>query len=105
MNMQPLELVTKFAVNACNGLCTENGTGLTNVTAGPGKVQAAMTIIFGILGAAALIYIIIGGIGFVTSQGDPQGVSRARQTVIYAVIGLVVAISAEAIINFVLFKL
>jgi hypothetical protein len=41
----------------------------------------------------------------VLSQGDPKSAAQARQTIIYAVIGLVVAISAEVIVTFVIDKL
>ena len=50
----------------------------------------------------AVIVIIIGGIFYMTSQGDPGKVSRAKNTILYAVIGLIVSLLAFAIVNFVL---
>ncbi len=67
-------------------------------------LQTALTIAFGIIGVIAVIIVVIGGLQFVTSQGDPQAAARARMTIIYAVIGLAIAISAEAIVAFVLNK-
>lgn len=58
------------------------------------------TILF-ILGAVAVLMIIIGGIQYTTSAGDPALAKRGRDTVLYAVIGLVIAFLAYAIINWV----
>jgi len=55
-----------------------------------------------ILGAVAVIVIIISGITFVVSGGDSSAVIVAKNRLLYAVIGLVVAIMAYAIVNFVL---
>jgi hypothetical protein len=46
--------------------------------------------------------IIIGGLRYVAAQGNPQDASKARGTIIYAVIGLVLALAAEAIVTFTL---
>ncbi len=54
-----------------------------------------------IIGVISVIFIILGGIRFVTSQGDSSQVSSARNTILYAVIGLVVAMMAFAIVNWV----
>jgi hypothetical protein len=58
------------------------------------------TILY-VLGAIAVIMIVIGGIRYVTSGGDASGVTAAKNTILYAVIGLIVAILAFAIVNFV----
>ena len=56
----------------------------------------------GFVGLAAVIVIIIGGIGFVTSQGDAGKAVKARTTIIYGVVGLVICLLAYAIVNLVL---
>lgn len=61
-----------------------------------------INVIIGVVGFVAVVMIIIGGIGFVTSQGDAARVTKARNTILYGVVGLVVAILAYAIVNFVL---
>ncbi len=53
----------------------------------------------------AVILIIIAGLMFIFSQGNSESVGRARSTVLYAVIGLVVAISGQAVVSFVLGRL
>jgi hypothetical protein len=58
------------------------------------------TLLF-ILGILAVIMIIVGGIRYVTSAGDASRVKAAKDTVMYSVVGLVVAILAYAIVTFV----
>ncbi len=57
-----------------------------------------------ITGAVSVIMIIVGGFRYVVSAGDPKAVQGAKNTILYAVIGLVIAILAFAIVNFVLSK-
>jgi len=74
--------------------------GLTNDT-----VDNISKIVFGTLGAVALIIIIIAGIKFMTSQGNPEALAKARNTIIYAAVGLAVAIGAFSIVTFVVGRL
>ena len=53
------------------------------------------------IGAIAVIMIVWGGIKFATSAGDSNKVTAAKNTILYAVIGLAVAVLAFAIVNFV----
>ena len=59
------------------------------------------TIVFAV-GMAAVIMIILGGITYATSQGDTTKVKKGTDTILYGIIGLVIAILAYAIVNFVL---
>lgn len=80
-------------------------TNLPNVQASSDNVTIALQYIFALIGAFAVIYIIYAGIHFITSQGDPAGIAKARQSIIYAVIGLIVAVSAELIVTFAIGRL
>ena len=53
-------------------------------------------------GIIAVIIIIVGGIYYTTSQGDPGRVVRAKNTIIYAIIGLIITLLAAAIVNMIL---
>lgn len=64
-------------------------------------VKEAISIISWIIGVLAVIMIIYAGFLMVTSAGDPGKVATAKNIILYAVIGLIVAISAWAIISFV----
>jgi hypothetical protein len=55
-----------------------------------------------VLGAVSVIVIIIAGILYATSSGDASLITKAKNTLLYAVVGLVVAIMAYAIVNFVI---
>lgn len=67
-----------------------------------GTLSVVINVILGVVGFVAVVMIIIGGISFVTSQGDTSKVAKARNTILYGVVGLIVAILAFAIVNFVL---
>jgi hypothetical protein len=65
-------------------------------------IKTIVNVLLFILGAIAVIMIIIGGIRYTTSNGDANATKGAKDTILYAVIGLIVAILAYAIVNFVL---
>lgn len=71
-----------------------------------GSVNRILTTIINVfslvVGIIAVIMIIIGGIRFVLSGGDSNNVSAARNTIIYAIVGLVVVALAQVIVHFVL---
>ncbi len=67
-----------------------------------GTVNTIINVIIGMVGFIAVVMMIIGGISFITSQGDTNKVTKARNTILYGVVGLVVALLAFAIVNFVL---
>lgn len=55
-----------------------------------------------IIGAVAVLMIIVGGLRYVTSNGEPTQLTSAKNTILYAAIGLVLATMSNAIVNFVL---
>ena len=84
-----------------NGVNEAGGTGASNKDLG-GRVKVVINVILFILGAAAVIMIVLGGMRYTLSGGDSGAVKSAKDTILYAVVGLVVAILAYAIVNFVL---
>ena len=68
-------------------------------------VHTIISITIGITAALSLLFITIGGFRYILSQGDPQSVSKSKSTVIYALVGLVVAIIAQAIVSFVFVRI
>lgn len=88
---------------AKNGVTGVGGGGTGNSSNDLTKtIKNVINILLYIIGMVAVIFIVIAGLRFVTSNGDSGTISSARNTVLYAVIGLVVAIMAYAIVNFVL---
>jgi hypothetical protein len=65
-------------------------------------IKKIVNIMLFILGAIAVIMVVLGGIKYTLSGGDSSAVSSAKNTILYAIVGLVVAIMAYAIVNFVL---
>lgn len=61
-----------------------------------------INVIVGVIGVIAVAVIVIGGILYVTSAGDAAKAKKAMHAIMYAIVGLVIAILAFAIVNFVL---
>lgn len=74
-----------------------------NGTEGLGKIARQVTNLFSIIvGAIAIIMIIYGGFRYITSGGDSGKVGNAKNTLIYAIIGLIIVALAQLIVRFVL---
>ena len=70
---------------------------------GPNGIFKTITnVLLFIIGAISVIMLIIGGIRYTVSNGDSAAVTSAKNTILYAVIGIVVAILAYALVNFVI---
>ena len=67
-------------------------------------IKNIINIMLYVVGAAAVIMLIWGGIRYTTSGGNQAAVTSAKNTILYAIIGLVIAIFAFAIVNFVVLK-
>lgn len=65
-------------------------------------VRRIINIFSVVVGAVSVIMIIIGGFRYIISGGDSSGVSSAKNTILYAVVGLVIVLFAQVIIRFIL---
>lgn len=80
--------------------CAKPTSAPTNLF-GPNSVFVTVTnILLFLIGAVAVIMLIVGGIRYVVSQGDQSAVTGAKNTILYAIIGIVVAFLAYAAVNF-----
>ena len=75
--------------------------GAATTDSAPDIVKNVINTMLYILGIIAVIMIVIGGIRYTTSNGDSSQTKAAKDTILYAVVGLIVAIMAFAIVNFV----
>jgi len=75
---------------------TETGTSFTDI------IKKIINILSVLIGAIAVVMIIIGGFRYVTSAGNPESTKGARNTIVYAIIGLVIVALAQIIVHFVL---
>lgn len=69
------------------------------------KLQLAWRGALGAAGAIAVLIITLAGFRYVTSAGDPQSAAKAKNAIIYTLIGLVIALSAFGIISFALTRI
>ena len=83
---------------------TQCATTLPQVAADENLIQKILAFTFGLIGAIALLVIVLSAINFVTGGGDPEKISRARKSIIFALVGLVICISAETVVLTVLDK-
>lgn len=65
-------------------------------------MRTIINILSVIVGFVAVIMIIIGGVRYITSGGDSSNISAAKNTIIYAIIGLIIVALAQVIVHFVL---
>jgi cytochrome bd-type quinol oxidase subunit 2 len=86
-----------------NGTCSDTDTnaGTTNIN---GIIKTVINIFSLIVGVVAVIMIIVGGLRYITSGGESSNVSSAKNTIIYAIIGLVVVALSQFVVQFVLNK-
>lgn len=86
---------------ACEGIavtgvnCGEGEAGLTST------IQAVMNILLFVVGAASVVMLVIGALRYTVSAGDAQAAAAAKNTIIYAIIGIIVAVMAFLIADFV----
>jgi hypothetical protein len=97
--------------NLCSGTSLSvDGTGNCSSTTGQGttKIDGFITDLVNIfsiiVGVVAVIMIIVGGFRYITSGGDSNNISSAKNTIIYAIIGLIIVALAQFIVQFVLNK-
>jgi len=90
-----------------SAVCKDAVDGQTkNPLFGPeGILTRAINVLSFVIAIIAVIVIIVAGIRFMLSQGEPQKITSARNTIIYAGVGLAVAALAQAIVQLVLNKL
>ncbi|HET7302182.1 MAG TPA: pilin [Candidatus Saccharimonadales bacterium] len=75
------------------------GGSRNNATAG--TIQTIFNIVLGIAGAIAMLIIVIAGLQYILSQGNPQAVGKAKNAIIYGLVGLVITMLAFVIVGYV----
>lgn len=104
----PVQPVAAVDCDPANGLtgsadCAQGEGQADELFEGDGAVFRTVTnVLLFIIGAVAVIMLVIGGIRYTISNGDQNQVTAAKNTILYAIIGIVVAILAYAAVNFVI---
>ncbi len=101
LGLSALPIATTYAVNPADQV----GQGV-NTAGGEGQqlkpqIANVINVLLFVVGAVAVIMIVLGGLRYVLSNGDSSQITAAKNTVLYSVIGLVVALLGYAIVNFV----
>lgn len=100
-----VECNTNAAAGGLSGAaaCAKGNDQPAQLFGGEGSIfQIVTNVLLFVIGAISVIMLIIGGIRYTISQGDSTAVTAAKNTILYAVIGLVVAILAYAAVSFVI---
>lgn len=91
-----------FADDACDYMASDALCKNKDDTSPVQRAKNIINILLTLVGVGSVVVIIYAGILFVVSSGNSQTIQTAKNTIIYAVIGLVISILSFAIVNFVL---
>jgi hypothetical protein len=87
------------------GVNAAGGTSSTDPTADVNSLTTnIINILSWVVGVVAVVMIIIGGLSFILAAGDSGRIAKARTTILYAIVGLVVVAFAQIIVRYVLKK-
>lgn len=81
--------------------CAQGTDQQTSLFGANGIFKKVTDVLLFIIGAVAVIMLVIGGIRYTVSGGDQTAVTAAKNTILYAIVGIIVAILAYAVIGFV----
>ena len=102
------KIITILAADADTGTqpgTTRNTTALNTYggdTDLEGNIINIINGVIGVLGLVCVVVMIIGGVNYMTSSGDTGKVKKAKDTILYGLIGLIVCVLAFALVNFVI---
>lgn len=74
----------------------------TNKTGNTPIFQQVVNLLLFLVGSISVVMLIIGGIRYIVSSGDQNQVTGAKNTIMYAIIGIVVSVLAWGVVNFLL---
>ncbi len=74
----------------------------TSIFEDGGVFERVVNVLLFLVGAISVIMLIVGGIRYIVSAGDQNQVTNAKNTILYAIIGIIVAVLAWGIVNFLL---
>lgn len=90
---------------ACDGVALTGGAGCDSDAANNtinNVIKTVIDIFSIVVGVTAVIMIMVGGFKYIVSSGDSSNVNSAKNTILYAIVGLVIVVLAQVIVRFVL---
>lgn len=92
-----------FSGTVTDGVQAARGTDVPSVLLGDGGVVTmVVNALLFVVGFLSVIMLIFGGLRYIVSGGNASAVTAAKNTILYAIVGLIIAIFAYAIVNFVI---
>ena len=82
--------------NSCQETGSDAATKINNI------IRKIINLLSVIVGVIAVLMIIVGGFRYITSGGSDTGVTSAKNTILYAIVGLIIVALAQLIVRFVL---
>ena len=99
----PGDVFAAFNQSIAQGADSAKGIDQATSLFGPaGTFQTITNVLLFVVGAVSVIMLIIGGIRYVVSGGDSTAVQGAKNTILYAIVGIVICLLAYAIVSFVI---
>lgn len=102
-------IATRAYGQSTSGAETKNTTSIDNIrpdnaAAGnlPVYIENILNTLIIVAGVVSVLVIVIGGIRYALAQGDEKNVKSAKDTILFAIIGLVISLLAFSIVNFVI---
>lgn len=107
-NMAAMPAAAQTKREVCEGVAiAAGGSGCNTPSDSPTVervIKSVVNILSLIVGVVAVIMIIIGGLKYVLSSGDSNNINSAKNTILFAIVGLIVAALAQVIVRYVLNK-
>ena len=97
--------VCKGRANTQSSVCKEGGQNENPIFGPNGVLTYAIGLMSIVVGIAAVIMILLAGLKFITSGSNPQDVTKAREMILYAIVGLIIAALAQVVVRVFLSKL
>jgi hypothetical protein len=95
-DVSAVDVFKQCGANSDSAVCKASGSDDLG-----GMVKIVINTVLVVLGMVAVIMIVVGGVRYTTSNGDSASIKSAKDTILYACVGLVVAILSFSIVNFV----
>ena len=78
-----------------------NGSNLPHAQATSSTLTTFFNILLGVMGAIVFLMVVVAGLRYITSEGEPEKIAESKRMIIYSLVGLVIISLAAAIVNFV----
>ena len=96
---------TAIAGAQCEGVSAISGNAGCTAGAFESAIGSITCTLFYIVGAISVIFLLIGAIRYITSTGDASRIKQAKDTIFYAIAGIIIAVVAQAIVAFTLTRI